>query len=395
MKTVRRAKNQAEGIELLDLLVVIAGNIRLLVLGPIAVALAALGVTFVVQPTFTATTRILQPQQHQSMAAMIESQLGVFAALAGLNVRSPLETCVALLKSRTITDKIVDRFDLRKVYGRALRQDARRALASATRISFTRYGLITIEVTDRDPRRAADLANTYVQELIGLTSAMSIAEAENRRAFFYEQRERSQQGLREAEAALARTGAGEGLLKLAPQVVVARIGRLQGEVTAQEIRIATMREYLTDASPEIRQANRELASLRAQVAQLRRDHPGASGAGEAYVDRFRSFKYQEILFELLSTQFEIGRLDEAREGPLVQRVDAAVVPERRSGPRRALVAAAAAIASGLALLVFVVVRDAFRRTLSSGNPGDALPAILVAWQRLVRTLGRRRNRSDH
>ncbi len=155
-------------ISLLDLLLVIAENARLLIFGPLLAGLAALGIAFIIPPTFTATTRILPPQQQQGAAAMLASQLGALGGLAGaagLNVRNPADTYIALIKSRTVADGMIERFDLMKVYEQKLRQNTRTALEGATKVSSGKDGLITIEVDDKDPKRAADLANGYVQEL--------------------------------------------------------------------------------------------------------------------------------------------------------------------------------------------------------------------------------------
>jgi len=384
METEGKTEDRPEGIDLLDLLALIAENIRLLAFGPIAVGLVALGIAFLIPPTFSATTRILPPQQQRGAAAMLAAQLGAFAGLAGaagFNVRNPLDTYVALLKSRTVADRIIDRFGLQKVYGSEFRQGARKALASATKISTAKYGLITIEVSDEEPQRAADLANAYVQELLGLTGALAITEAQSRRMFFEKQLQRSRENLKKAETALAQTGAGERLLKSVPHAVVAGIARLKAQVTTQEIRIATMREYLTEANPEFLLARRQLASLRAQLEQEERNQPTGSDAGEDYVNRFRDFKYQETLFELIAKQHEMAKLDEAREGALVQVVDAAVVPERRSAPRRTLIAVAAAVSAGLGVLVFMLLREAFRNTLFASESMNKLAGIRTALRR--------------
>src|SRR3990170_4099285 len=149
-------------ISLLDLLLVVAENARLLIFGPLLAGLAALGIAFIIPPTFTATTRILPPQQQGGAAAMLASQLGALGGLAGaagLNIKNPADTYVALIKSRTVADKLLDRFDLLNVYDQKYRQEARKGLEDATKVSAGKDGLITIEVDDKDPKRSADIAN--------------------------------------------------------------------------------------------------------------------------------------------------------------------------------------------------------------------------------------------
>ena len=149
-------------ISLLDLLLVVAENARRLIFGPLLAGLAAPGIAFTIPPTFTATTRILPPQQQQGAAAMLASQLGALGGLAGaagLNIKNPADTYVALIKSRTVADKLVDRFDLFNIYDQKYRQEARKELETLTKVSTGNDGLITIEVDDKDPKRAAAMAN--------------------------------------------------------------------------------------------------------------------------------------------------------------------------------------------------------------------------------------------
>lgn len=372
-------------VDILDLLVVVAENARLIVIGALAAGLIALGVAFIIAPTFTATTRILPPQQQQGgAAALLASQLGALAGLAGVGgLKSPAETYVALAKSRTVADAVITRFNLLAVYEAKYVEDARRQLAAATKITSGRDGLITIEVEDEQPKRAADLANAYVDELHKLTGSLAITEAQQRRAFFEKQLQQAQADLKTAEVALGQTGAGENVIKSTPQAVIESIARLKAQVTAQEIRISTMRGYLTESSPELQLARRELDSLRAQLAHVQRDQPGKSASGSDYLNRFRDFKYQETLFELMAKQFELARLDEAREGAVIQVVDVALVPERKSKPKRALIAVLATLIAGGGIIVFLCVRHSLRNVREQSDMSHKLARIrtgLMFWR---------------
>lgn len=374
-------------ISLLDLLLVVAENARLLVFGPILAGLAALGIAFVIPPTFTATTRILPPQQQQGAAAMLASQLGALGGLAGaagLNIKNPADTYIALIKSRTVADGMIERFDLMKIYEAKLRQDARKALEGATKASSGKDGLITIEVDDKDPRRAANLANGYVQELSKLTGSLAITEAQQRRVFFEKQLQLAQENLKKAEVALGQTGAGESLIRSAPQAMVEGIARLKAQVTAQEVRLATMRGYLTEENPQLQLAQRELASLRTQLSQAERNQPASSAPAAEYLNRFRDFKYQETLFELMAKQYEMARLDEAREGAVIQVVDAAVVPEWKSKPKRAQIAVLTTLSAGFVLLLFVFVRESLRKGTSDPEASGKLGRITAGFRGLYK-----------
>jgi tyrosine-protein kinase Etk/Wzc len=356
-------RNGASELTLLDVFMAIVENVRLLVVAPFFIGLIALSVAFLIPPKFTATIRILPPQQQQGAQAALASQLTSLSSaglLGGLNIKNPADIYMALLKSRTVADGLINRFDLMNVYEVSWRQDAREYLAEATKVSTARDGLVTIEVEDKDPKRSAALANAYVEELDRLTASLAITEAQQRRLFFKKELEQTQRNLKNSELALGQVGAGESLLNSAPQTVVEGIARLKAQVTAHEIRVSTMRGYLTESSPQFQLAMRELDSLRAQLSQAERSHPAKAMAGSDYLNRFRDFKYQETLFELMAKQYELARLDEAREGVAIQVVDPALVPERKSKPKRGLIAVVATLASGLALLIFLLIRQWLR-----------------------------------
>ncbi len=371
-----------EELSLLDLLVVLAEHWKLLVFGPLAAGLVALGITFVVDPVFTATARIVPPQQQQSAAAMLAQQLGGLAGLAGAaaGIRNPADQYVALLKSRSVADRLIERFDLLRLYETDYQQDARKALADNTQISAGRDGLITIEVDDKDPKRAATMANAYVEELADLLKRLALTEAQQRRAFFEKQLEQTREALKRAQQALAAVGVSESVLKAEPRAAAEGVAQLKAAVTAKEVQLTAMRGYLADTSPDFRQAQQELAALRAQLARAEQSQPAvaATGAAQDYISRFRDFKYQETLFELMARQYEIARLDEAREGALIQVVDAAVPPERKSKPKRALVAVVTTLAFGLLLLVAVFVRRAWASAEQTVEGAQKLAALRAA-----------------
>jgi tyrosine-protein kinase Etk/Wzc len=375
----------------LSILLVVAENARLLVFWPLAIGLLALGYAFTITPTFTAKTTILPPQQQQrNTAAVIASQLGALSGLVGLGgsgINNSPRLYVALIESRTVADRIVDRFDLLKLYRKKTRQDTRKKLQNVTKVTTGKDGLVAIEVDDEDPRRAAAMANAYVEELSRLTDGLAITEAQQRRKFFEHQLQAAQENLNKAQRALDSVGVPESVIKSSPVAVLEAIGRLRAMVTAQEIRISTMHGYLTEQSPAIQLAQRELESLRAQLAKAERDQPAASGKGAEYLDRLRDFKYQETLFELLAKQYEAARLDEAREGAFVQVVDVAQPPERKSRPAKARIAVLTTLASGLLLLMFVLVREAIRNARRDPESAGKLARIGAALRALVGRAG--------
>lgn len=378
------AADSGDEINLLDLLVVLAQHWKLLVFAPLAAGLAALGLAFSVDPTFTATARILPPQQQQSAAAMLAQQIGALANLAGTaGLRNPADQFVALLQSRSVADRLIERFDLLRTYDEELLQDARKALERNTRIAAGRDGLITIDVDDKDRKRAADIANGYVEELGELLKRLAITEAQQRRAFFHKQLESTRDALKHAQQALAAVGVGEHVLKAEPRAAAEGVARLLAAITAQEVQLAAMRGYLTETSPDFRQAQKELSALRAQLARAEQSEPAMPAAKAAYdyISRYRDFKYQETLFELMARQYEIARLDEAREGAVIQVVDAAVAPERKSRPQRAVIAVLTTFITGLLVLVAVFTRRAWNNAKATEDGAARVAAIGAAFGR--------------
>ena len=160
------------------------------------------------------------------------------------------------------------------------------------------------------------------------------------------------------------------------------LAQLQAQITAQEIRLASYRGYLTETAPEIRQGLVELSALREQLRKLEASGSGSDGASD-YVARFREFKYQETLFELFSRQFELARVDESREAASAQVVDAAQAPERKSKPRKAVIAVVAGLATGFALLLVVFVRHGLRRSTDDPLTRARLTSLRQAFSQAI------------
>jgi len=380
-------------ISLLDLLQTVAEHLRLLILGPLLVGLTALGVSFLVTPTFTAKTSFLPPQQQNSMAASMLNSLGALGGLAGAaaGIKNPADQYVSFMKSTTLQDALIDKFDLMNRYEAEYRTNARKALEDNSRIASGKDGIITVEVDDTDPQIAADMANAYVTQLETLMSRLAVTEAQQRRQFFELQLETTKQKLTEAEIALSQTGVSSDVLKSAPATAIAGVAELQAQVTAQEVRLGAMRGYLAETAPEFKQALTALASLRAQLAKQSqssrtsgtRAEGSSGGAQDDYISRYRDFKYQETLFELFARQFEMAKLDESREGATIQVIDAATAPELKSKPKKALIAVLATLATGFLLLLWVFVRQALKNAAQDGESAQKLAGIRAALRRAV------------
>lgn len=326
------------------------------------------GGSFLITPVFTGRVSFFPPQQ-QSAASSALASLGALSGLvgaAGLNVSSSSGQQVALLESVTIKDRIIKRFDLQQLYKAKYLVDARKTLDSRVRIAIGKKdSLITVEVDDHSPQRAAQMANAFVDELKGLAGTMAMTEAQKRRVFFEQQLTQSRDRLKKAQLALQKTGFNAGAVKSEPKAAAEAYAQVKSQLTAAEVKLGAMRSTLADNATEVRQLQATIGGLRAQLSRME-SNDNTSGAGADYIGALRDFKYEEALFEIFSRQYEMAKLDEAREGALYQVVDAATPPERRSAPRRSMITLIAAVFSGIASCTWLLLRNFRRRDPARG-----------------------------
>ncbi len=368
-------------ISLLDLLQVIVDNLRLLVLGPLMCGLVALGISIAITPTFTAKTQFLPPQQQQSAAASMLASLGALGGLTGAAtvIKSPADQYIAFLKSVSLQDALIERFKLMEKYESKLKADARLALTDNVRIASGKDGLISVEADDKDPKFAANLANAYVEELRNLLSRLAVTEAQQRRMFFEKQLQFTKENLAKADLALKTSGINSSVLKSSPSSAVEAVARLKAGVSVQEVKLGSMRNYLTESAPEFKQALNELASIKSQLAKAEKEEPVSQGVSD-YVARYREFKYQETMLELFAKQFELAKVDESREGAVIQVLDVAEPPERKANPRKSMIAIIATLISGFALLLFVFLRSAIQNASNNPETNERIKALKKSWK---------------
>jgi uncharacterized protein involved in exopolysaccharide biosynthesis len=168
-------------------------------------------------------------------------------------------------------------------------------------------------------------------------------------------------------------------VKAEPKSAAEAYAKLKAQVTATEVRLQALRRSLSDATPEVQQQEAALSALRQQLGQI--ESSGAQGTGPDYVAKYREFKYQEALFELYARQYEMARADESRESPLLQVVDSAAPPEKKSKPKRALVAAGSAVAGLLLALVYLFARRGLERARATPEGAARLERMRAAFRR--------------
>ena len=349
----------------------------------LATALVSTAIAFLIPAEYTAEAAILTPQQAQSSLSAMAQLAGAGGALSGLSllsgfsVRNPSDLYVGILESRTIADALITRFKLKQVYGDKYVQRARKHLARRTNIKAGKDTLIHIEVDDRDPKRAAQLANAYVEELSKRNTTVALTEASQRRVFFEAQVADEKELLATAEIALRDTEQATGLVVPTGQAeaLVRSASQLNAEILNREAQLAGMRTYVTDENPRFQAVRHELGALRSELADLESgDHVAGKPevpvgklpqAGLEYIRKYRDVKYHEALYEALAKQYEAARLDEAKAAPLVQVIDTAVVPERKSWPPRLLIVLISSVLAALVAGLWIVASS---KAASHANP---------------------------
>ena len=352
-------------IDIGDLLLPVLLRWKTVVVGALIAGAAAVGLSYLVKPVFTATTTFLPPQQQASAATALAS-LGSLAGLAttAAGLRNPIDQYIALLQSTAIRDKLIDQFDLMAAYEEPLRTDARAVLGRNVRISAgKRDGIITVEVDDTNPQRAAAIGNRHVTELQTLTGRLALTEAQQRRVFFEQQLQRVRDKLAAAQQALEASGFSANVLRAEPKAAAEAYAKLRAELTAADVRMSSLRSRFVDGAPEIQQQASIVSALQSQVAKAEASSSPVADSG--YISRYREFKYQETLFELFARQYEIARLDESRDGSMVQVIDPGTPPERKSRPKRAMVGVLTTLGAALLLSLWFMVRHQWRKGAAS------------------------------
>lgn len=391
-------------VSVLDILALLAGHKRFIVRFVVGAALLAAVVSLLLPNQYEAKVVLLPPQQNSSMSSALLGQLGSLGSLASvaggsLGIKNPADMYVALLTSRTVEDAMIQRFGLMSEYHEKRISDARKAFEShTTALVGAKDGLIRITVEDRDAKRAAELANGYVEEFRKLSASLAITEAARRRLFFDQQLQQAKDQLTGAEEAMRKTQQSTGVLQIDSQAraLIESAAVLRGQVVAKQVQIQSMRSYAADDNPGLILAQQELAALQKQLEQLsgsqhdaRSDINLSKGrvteSGLEYLRRFRDLKYHETVFELMAKQFEIAKLDEAREGAIIQVVDTAVAPDRKSSPHRMLIVIGVTILSLFVAVFWIILREGLARSFEQPENQQRLEAIKERWKGKPRT----------
>jgi tyrosine-protein kinase Etk/Wzc len=384
------SSTEDDEISLLELAIALGEEKKTLFAVPLFTTAVAIVVSLIMTPMFTAKTLMMPPQQQQSSAASALASLGALAGLAGgaAGVKSPDEMYIAFMESESLQNSIVKKMSLQSRYESKTLLDARVALKGSVKItSDKKSGLISIEATDKDPVFAAQLANLYIDELHNLLGRLAVTDAQQRRVFYEDQIKKTQAEFASAEARFraANEKSGMQVTSVLAETGMRANAEMRGQIAAKEVQLLAMSRFETAQNPDVQRLSSEISALRQQLSKLE------SGSGnplsssnftptqQEAVKAYRDIKVQESMLEVLIKQYELARVDEAKEGPLVQQVDPASPPERRSRPKRTLIVLVSALGGLFLGVLAAFVRRSIKKAANDPESSQLMSDLKRAW----------------
>lgn len=363
---------------------------------PLLFGLVAMLVSLMLPPVFTATTTLLPPSGSSGGSGAAAAALASLGSLGGLaggigSIKTPDEQYVAMLQSRTIKDAVLEKFDLMTKYKTRFREDVHAKLTQMVNISSDKKtGIITIRVDNADPVFAANLANGYVAALGNLLSDVALTDAQKKRLFFETQFAKAKNDLSAAEVRMKELQEKTGLVQIEGQAEasIQAVASARAEIAKREVELTALRTFATPQNPDYQRIVGELNGLRAQLRKLEKGSGADMGvptnklpeAGLAYVRALREVKYNEAIFEIMAKQFELAKIDEAKDAASIQQLDVAVTPERTSGPnKRKIVITASLVGLALGVLLAFLKAALTGEKAHSSETQRKLALLKKAW----------------
>src|SRR5712664_265100 len=355
---------QASGVSVAHLRLLLEHR-RLLARVALCGLLASLLIAFIIPTRFESTARLMPPERSQSgglamAAAALSGGAGGLGSIAGemLGLKSTSDIFVGILTSRTVQDKLIQAFDLKKLYGDRRMEDARKDLAQHTGMSVDRKSqIITLAVTDHDPKRAAAMGEAYVEELNRLVAELSTSSARRERIFLEERLQAVSKDLESAEKEFSQFASKNSAIDIKEQgkAMVEAAAILQGQLIAAESEFEGLRQIYTDNNVRVRSVRARIDELKHQLEKIGgkgEDASAPSGQQQAalypsirrlpllgvtYADLYRRTKVQEAVFETLTKEYELAKVQEVKEIPVVKVLDSPSIPDKKSFPPRLLI----------------------------------------------------------
>ena len=327
--------------------------------------LASLLIAFLIPTRYESTARLMPPDSSQSgglamAAAALSGSAGGLGGIASemLGMKNTSDIFVGILASRTVQDKLIQQFDLKKLYGDRRMADARKDLAEHTGISVDRKSqIITITVVDHDPKRAAAIGQAYVEELNRLVAELSTSSARRERIFLEERLQAVNKDLESAEKEFSQFASKNTAIDIKEQgkAMVEAAATLQGQLIAAESELEGLKQVYTDNNVRVRSITARVNELKRQLEKIGGKGEDASAPagqqqaslypsirklpllGVTYADLYRRTKVQEAVFETLTKEYELAKVQEVKEIPTVKVLDSPNIPDKKSFPPRLLI----------------------------------------------------------
>ncbi len=386
-QSISNAVIEEDEISLLDLAIALGEEKKTLFALPTLFGAVAVVVSLLMTPIFTAKTVMMPPQQQQSSAASALASLGALAGIAGsaAGIKSPDEMYVAFLQSATLQNALIEKYKLQERLKSQNLSDTRVALKGVVRIaSDKKSGLLSIEVDDKDPAFAAELANAHVAELKLMLGKLAVTEAQQRRVFYEQQMLKTQEALAQAEADFraAKESSGMQVTAVIAEAGVRASAELRAQIATREVQLQALSRFATAQNPDLQRISSELSAMRAQLSKLEQGNGGtdkATPTQQAAVKAYREIKAREAMMGVLTAQYESARVDEAKEGPLVQQVDVATAPERKAKPKRAMIVIVATLAGLILGILLAFIRQAMKKGAKDPETAERFSQLKRAW----------------
>jgi uncharacterized protein involved in exopolysaccharide biosynthesis len=337
----------------------------------LAFLVSAIALAFLLPVEYTSTASFIPPTAAGtgSMAAVLAGQLASFGGgeLLGSGKTSG-DMYAGILRSRSVTEEVIKRFGLMQQLRAKKQSQAEKMLASATAVTADpKSTIVTISVSAKTPQLAHDIANGYLDALRNTDGRLALTDASQRRLFYEQQIAKEKDDLENAEVELKRTQEQSGLIAPTGQtaVEIRTVADTQAQIAVREVQLAALRQSATEENPDVVRLKSEIQNLQSQLTRLQQGG-NSSNSGNIptakvpelqlqYVRAEREVKYHEALFEMLSRQYEAARLEEAREGPMLQILDHASMPDSKSSPKRVLIMVLGLIGGIIVGIVWVLL----------------------------------------
>jgi tyrosine-protein kinase Etk/Wzc len=373
-------EEQEDEIDIAALIQSLRGGKRTIIgVTTVAFAIATI-VAYVLPLQYTSSTSFVPPGLNggSSMASALAGQLSALGGgeLLG-GVKSPGDLYVGILKSRSIADQLIKRFDLTRVYGVKKESQAEGILKSNMDVVVDpKSSIVSVDVTAKSPELAQQLAGGYMDALRETNGRLALGQSSQRRLFFGRQLAKEKDDLEEAEVQLKKTEEQSGLIAPTGQteMEIDTIAQTQAQIASRRVQLAALRDSATEQNAEVIRLRSEIDDLEGQLSRLQNGSGKSTAAIPTskvpevqleYVRKEREVKYHEALFEMLSRQYEAARLDEARDAPVLQVLDPPSYPDSKSGPRRLYIMLGGLLSGFFASCAWVLIRDHIHPFFSS------------------------------